>query len=172
MNNSFEKYINDSIDESNENYRNNNSLEDSLFFESHQNENYINNNEGNYEENNIFRILQEEKSTGYQTNMKDLYLSMMTFSKIKEEKKEDCPPFYSMEQILKINETNFDLEIKNKLIEKKESIEKSQNYTRMELTKKKRNRKEDITQKKSTDLYIVVKKGSKRGRKNEKKFKN
>ena len=168
MNYSFEKYIFEPIDESNEDYRNNKSLEDSLIFESHQNENYINNNEGNYEENNIFRFLQEEKSTGYQTNMKDLYLSMMTFSKIKEEKKEDCPPFYSMEQILKINETNFDPEIKNKLIEKKESIEESQNYTRMELTKKKRNREKDNTQKKTTDLYIVVKKGSKRGRKNEK----
>ena len=160
MSDSFEKYyFFNSLEESNENSINNSGYEESLNFD----------NEENYKKNNIFPILQEEKSTGFKTNIKELYHNIMT--KMNEDNKEDCPPFYSMEQILKkTDEIISDPEIKKQLINKKEFIENSQNYAYMQLTKKKRKREEeeDIIPKRYTDLYIVLKNENKRGRKTEK----
>ena len=167
----FNNYYNYYLDESNENPKNNNDLEDSLIFVSPQNENNI--------KTILLPTALEEKSTGFKTNI--IYPNNMTYYKINEDQKEECPPFYSMEEILKkINETNLDQKIKDKLAQKKEVIEKSRNYASMKLIKKKRNREneedeekeEDIIPKNSKDFYIYVHKENKRGRKTEKNSRN
>ena len=167
----FNNYYNYYLDESNENPKNNNDLEDSLIFVSPQNENNI--------KTILLPTALEEKSTGFKTNI--IYPNNMIYYKINEDQKEECPPFYSMEEILKkINETNLDQKIKDKLAQKKEVIEKSRNYASMKLIKKKRNREneedeekeEDIIPKNSKDFYIYVHKENKRGRKTEKNSRN
>ena len=167
----FEKYFYFPWDESNENSKNNNKFEDSLDFASPQNENNI--------KNILFPILIEEKSTCLNTYI--IYPNNMIYNTMKEDKKEDYPPFYSIDKILQnIDETSLDKEIKTKLKEKKKILEKSQNYACMSLTKKKRKREkeeEDVKEKDnipkmSKDFYIYVQNENKRGRKTEKNNKN
>ena len=149
-------------DELNENNIFNDSFEASLISESNENKK----NCEILKINSIFPFfLQEERSTTFHTNIKDLHLYTLTQSKINEAKK-DCPPFCSIETILQIiDEAISDTEIKNKLIEGKEKVENSNNYASLEeLTKKKRKREGDNTK----DLRIIAKNEKKRGRKTHK----
>ena len=156
----FKNYDSFFDDEFNKNNIFNDSFEDSLISNSNENKN----NCEILNKNSFSLILQEEKTTNFQTNIKDdLYLYKLRQT-TNNEAKNECPPFYSIEKILQtLDELKFDIdiEIKNKLIEGKESIENSLTYVRMGgLTKIKRKRESNKTK----GINIIINNEKKRGR--------
>ena len=103
--------------------------------------------------------IEEENTTSNKTNIKNVYYNDCEKT-IYNEVRNGCPPFLTINEIINImNKGIINVEIKNKFLEGKTFVEKSEGYEYMMLTRKKRKREE----KTSKNFYIIVE--NKRGRK-------